>query len=163
MTIKKRILFWRLNPIKTEKYLCDMAKEGYLLQEVSNSNFIFTKNNCTNLEFKISYKDTLSSRFTNDGWTIINVDKKWNIIFRTSKEKASINISRENILKYLKTIKYVMGIPYCIYLTLSLLPLTLFFSILIFTSSGSTVTYMPFWWIGPILLISFNVFYIYII
>lgn len=106
-------LFWSFNIIKIETWLGEMSEEGYVLEDINTltREFIFKKATSKKLIYKIDYLEKGNKNISNtlkyNGWNTVVNKGRW--IFLCNENQASINPSRENLLRRNKNIKIMLG------------------------------------------------------
>lgn len=99
-------LFWSYNIIKTEQWLSDMAKEGYILKEVNTIGIIFTfeKSNSKNLIYRICYEEDgakdISISLKKEEWGSVCQRGRWIFICNEkSLEDIKLKPIRHKLIK----------------------------------------------------------------
>ncbi|MEG0295098.1 MAG: DUF2812 domain-containing protein [Clostridium sp.] len=158
MKIIKR-LFWSINILKTEKWLEDMSLNGYILKEIQGfSSFIFEEGTPKKLSYRLLYKTRfIPKSLEKDNWKLCYCKNNFTVLYNNSEHL--LDVDRQPIISRIHTIRNSILIPYCIYISFSIIPLTLLFGV--FSTNSVEIVYMPFWWIGPILFLSVHLIIIY--
>lgn len=143
--------FWSYDVRKTEIWLSDMAKKGYLLVGLNRFTrcFFFRQGQSKSLTYRIGYDKTrgssLSKSLLNEGW--INVLRKgnWYVISNEkSLEQIKTSSVREGIIKRNRTIMYIFS-GLLIYLTAIAIFNLVMISLTLFQNVTVEVVESPMW------------------
>lgn len=120
--MKKLKLFWSYQLDKTEEWLSQMARKGYLLNDFNHFTrvFSFIEGPCVNVTYAIQIeKAELSNGLTNSGWHVAASSGKWQVL---KNEETAITVfpSRDEIVKRTRLHAYLFLLITFLYLSLQM-------------------------------------------
>lgn len=152
MTRKLTRFFWSYDVEKTEKWLEEMATNGYLLQKVNllTRQFYFEKSEAKNIIYRIVYapkrKGVLTTTLKHEGWQQFIQHRNWHVIMHGGVEKnIQAYPSREGIINRNRFIKYVFGSMLFSYLGILMIFMMMMALNLFLGSGTSTFVPSPYW------------------
>jgi len=136
--------FWSLDVMKTEKWLGEMANDGYRLEEVNfvTRVFVFVEDERKIIQYRLCRQKTGASAnspsLIKSQWYCVFTKGKWSILANKNEASAlKIFPSRETILKRNRIIKYSLGILLA-YQSMGLLPMLILLYLAIFSDNFSS-------------------------
>ena len=144
-------LFWSYDVKKTEAWLSDMAKKGYLLVGMNRWTrcFFFRKSESKNITYRIGYDKmhsaSLSKTLLDEGWSKVIQSGNWYVI---SNEKPLQQIKsssvREGVIKRNRMLMYIFSGILIYFTCIAIFDLTLI-SLTLFQDTPVEVVESPLW------------------
>ncbi|TRM10974.1 DUF2812 domain-containing protein [Lentibacillus cibarius] len=141
--------FWSYDIAKTEKWLSDMAAQGWSFVDMNTATrqFFFDKEIPEDVTFRIQYDKNakLPVALENDGWHLVFQHRKWQV-FRNDQPAQSIRTFpiRDGIIKRNRILMYVFGGVFLYHIFTFFIFLLI--NVLILTAGGDFhVEGSPFW------------------
>ena len=145
--------FWSYQVTKTEKWLSEMARDGYHFVKLNRSTrcFYFQHGNPEEVIYQIEYNQEknvqLPERLLNSGWMTVFQTGCWSVIKNENPyDKIAFYCGREGIAKYNRKILRAFGIMF-IYLSFVYFINLSFLTLSLFDSEPIKVEESPMWFV----------------